>query len=60
MCALNILSRRKYVTEAYFLTIKGLNSFDVVFSQWVTRSVGVDGVHQGARVRGVGHTEGVA
>lgn len=60
MCALNPPSQRKHVTKAYFLTIKGLNSLNVVFSQWVTLSVGVDGVHEGARVRGVGHTEGVA
>lgn len=60
MYVLNTLSHSKYVTKAYFPTIKGLNSFNVVFSQWVTRGVGVDRVHQGARVRGVGHTEGVA
>lgn len=42
------------------LTIKSLNSFNVVLSQRVTLSVGVDGVHQGASVRGMGHAQGVA
>lgn len=44
----------------YFPTIESLNAFDVIFSQWVACRIRVDRVHQGARICGMGHTEGVA
>lgn len=44
----------------YLPTIESLNAFNVIFSQRVARGVRVDGVHQGTRVCGVGHTEGMA
>lgn len=43
-----------------FPTVESLDAFDVVLSQREACTVGVDGVHQGASVCGVGHTEGVA
>lgn len=43
-----------------FPTIERLNAFDVIFGQWVAGSVRVDRVHQSARIRGVGHSKGVA
>lgn len=43
-----------------FPTIERLNAFDVILGQWVAGSVRVDRVHQSARIRGVGHSKGVA
>lgn len=44
----------------YFPTVESLNAFNVVLSQWVACSVRIDGVHQGARVIGMGHPESVS